>query len=93
MKGKWDLEEESALFRVPSRLKRELQMQFLCPEARLCATPHCIARLKFLIMAKHGLEKKAGCKDFICLNKGFVILEFSVLSYAINHLLHLPSEI
>lgn len=36
--------------------------------------------------------KKTGCKGFICLNKGFLIPEFSPLSYAINHLLHLPSE-
>lgn len=43
-------------------------------------------------MAEYGLEK-TGCKDFICLYKGFVIPEFSPLSYAINHLLRLPSEI
>lgn len=43
-------------------------------------------------MAKYDLEK-SGCKGFICLNKGVVIPEFSPLSYAINHLLHLLSEI
>lgn len=46
----------------------------------------------FLVMAKYDLEK-AGCKGFICLNKDFVIPEFSPLSYAINDLLRLLSEI
>lgn len=55
MKGKQDSEEESALFRAPSRLKHELQMWFLCPKTWLCATPHFTA--KFLLMAKYGLEK------------------------------------
>lgn len=54
--------------------------------------PHCIAGFDFLVMAKYDLEK-AGCKGFICLNKGFVIPEFSPLSYAINDLLRLLSEI
>lgn len=37
--------------------------------------------------------KKMAVKDFICLNKGYVIPEFSPLSYAINHLLRLSTEI
>lgn len=91
MKGKWSWEEGSVLFGVWAGWSMSCRCDSQSLSLPVCYAPlHC--KVEVSCNSKIWSWKKTGCKDFICLKKGFVIPEFSLLSYAINHLLCLPSE-